>query len=366
MTKLNNSQVDRIYRKKILFCYVEYHHYRVPIWQELSKLYDVTVLHASAPKTDGTQRFREISSPPYKIWRFRYQPGMIREVRTGNYDAVIFFSDVAWFSSILGFLLCPPHTRRITWGFWMTKSKAANCVRAWLAKRADGNVFYATRAARDFLDTGVSKSKIWIARNSVHVDPAERTKVRKRETILFLGSFVARKRNDITISAFDAVCAKIPEHIRLVLVGDGPAKATAQAQADALPNGHRIDFHPGTIDPSEIQAHYAHALCSVSFGQAGLSVLQSFGHGVPFITSESAISGGEIENIISEQTGILCDMTQSSLEDSFLAICNDHAYSEQLGYNALRYYKRCSSADIMAAGFIEAIENKHSFTERVQ
>ena len=346
-------------RKKVLVCYVEYHHYRVPIWRELSKRYDVTVLHGSAPQTDGKAEFREISCRPHKLWRFRYQSGLVREVRQGQYDAVIFMFDLAWLSHLLGFLLCPRHTRRITWGFWETRTELANKVRLWLAKKADGNIFYSTEAARYFRRISLHPKKTWIARNTVEVDPAERMNTCHRNTILFLGSFNVRKGNDITINAFNDACSQIPDDIQLVLVGDGPAKADAQAQASRLPNANRIFFHPGTLDATEIRDYYASALASISFGQAGLSVLHSFGHGVPFITKKGAISGGESENIVPGKTGLICEPTQDGLRDAFITLCSDPMKVKALGQGAIEYYRTHASVKKMAQGFAHAIDDIH-------
>ncbi len=352
-------------KKKILFCYVQFHHYRIPIWEELSKSYDVTVLHGSAPQEDEEFSFREISSPPLKFWRFRYQPKLLREVIFGKYDAVIFLFDLAWLSHFLGFLFCRKSARRITWGFWETKTDFANKTRVWISKRADGNVFYASGAARYFLSKGLDPQKIWIARNSVKVYPAERDTSATRRTILFLGSFNTRKENDVTIAAFNMACESIPPDIKLVLVGDGPAKTEAMNFADTLPNRGRIEFHPGTIDELTIRTFYAQALASISFGQAGLSVLQSFGHGVPFITKQNAISGGEIENIISGKTGLLCEPNQDALCNLLIDLCNNPEVAELLGNQALEYYKNYCSAEKMAAGFSESVEDIHLTTERI-
>jgi glycosyltransferase involved in cell wall biosynthesis len=352
-------------KKKVLFCYVQFHHYRVPIWKELTEKYDVTVLHGSKVQTDGRSGFREISSPPIKVWRFFFQPKLLREVRTGNYDAIIFLFDLAWLSHFLGFFLCPRHTRRITWGFWETKTELANKVRLAIARSADGNLFYASGAARYFLRCGLDEKKIWIARNTVNVEPAERDLAFSRDSLLFLGSFNPRKENDVLIAAFDEACAYIPSEIKLVLVGDGPAKASAQAQAAQTANSSRIEFYPGTHDDEMIRAFYARALASISFGQAGLSVLQSFGHGVPFITKEGAISGGESENIVSGSTGLISAPTQKGLREVLIALCNDPEKVEILGQRALEYYKKSCSAQAMAAGFAEAIENIHRTTEKI-
>ena len=233
----------------------------------------------------------------------------------------------------------------------------------WLAKMADGNVFYATGAAQYFRRKGLDPKRIWIARNTVNVEPATRDTTHRRDSFLFLGSFNERKGNDVTIAAFNEACSQLPEHVQLVLVGDGPAKAAAQAQATELPSGHRIVFRPGTLDANEIRDYHARAIASVSFGQAGLSVLQSFGHGVPFITKKGAVSGGESENIVPGQTGLICEPSQDSLREAFITLCKDPVQAEALGQGALNYYKTRASAQMMAAAFSESVENIHLKSE---
>lgn len=358
-------------KKKVALCYVQYHHYRIPVFEMLGEIYDLTVIYGSAPtigsvsKSNSSNPYTEILIPARKFWRFRFQSGLLGLVRKGDFDAVIFMLDIAWLSTMLSFLFCPTKTRRITWGLWYTKNPVANRVRNILAKLADGNVFYATGAAHDFLAAGVPAAKIWIARNTVKVDPVERQVGARRNTILFLGSFNERKRNDVTIAAFDKACEYIPEDISLILVGDGPAKEKAKQQVSALPNRGRIHFEQGTKDDDRIRKYYAQALASVSYGQAGLSVLQSFGHGVSFITKRDAISGGEIENIMQSETGILCDSTQESLMGAFVKVCNDLHYADRLGNGALQYYQARSTVHHMVAGFAGAVENAHQDCENI-
>ena len=49
---------------------------------------------------------------------------------------------------------------------------------------------------------------------------------------------------------------------------------------------------------------YNRAIMSISLNQAGLSVLNSFAHGVPFVTMNNAASGGEKFNIVNNYNGI--------------------------------------------------------------
>ena len=198
------------------------------------------------------------------------------------------------------------------------------------------------------------------------VSPHKRAANCDRDSILFLGSFNGRKKNDVAISAFDKACNSIPPNVKFVLVGNGPAKEQAIAHAHSLPNRHRIVFEPGTINEDVIQGYYSRALASVSFGQAGLSALQSLGHGVPFITMRDAISGGEIENIKNDETGILCDQTEEALTEAFVRICNDREFADRLGMSALEYYSQRCTVECMAKGFIGAVENEQLISaERV-
>lgn len=343
-------------RQKVLIVYVHFHHYRVPVFEALALRYDLTVIHAGPAQDVAKYKFRQIIIAPQRIWRFIYQPGLVREVRRGRYDAVVYLFDIAWVSTVLAFLLAPARTRRVSWGFWLTGSALANSARRVFARLADANLFYATGAARDFIARGIPQKKVWIARNTVQVEVTDAPGTGDRSTILFLGSFDARKGNDITVAAFDRACARIPENIRLVLVGDGAAKAAVVAQAKALANGHRIDFKPGTFDAFAIREHYRKAMASVSFGQAGLSVLQSLGHGVPFITARTAVSGGEIENIVDGVTGMLCEPSEAALVEAFVRLCTDPAQAARMQAAARDYYLRCATTQHMINGFVGAIE----------
>lgn len=344
-------------KKKIALLYVEMTHYREPVFEALGKKCELTVFHPGPKKYHLNDVYKEVLVPCKSIGGFYLQFGLLQSIKTGNFDAAIFMFDLRWLSILWSFLRCPVRTKRITWGFWMTKKKFANLVRIQLAKLADGNVFYADGAANDFLSVGLSKERVFIARNTISVHGHGRDSKAERMYLLFLGSFDQRKRNDVTIAAFNEACSLIPPNINLVLVGDGQAKNMAVLQAAKSRNSKRIFFEPGTFDLDEINEYYRHAIITVSFGQAGLSVLQSFGHGVPFLTNKHAVSGGEIENIVHNETGLLCDSSQQSLTDEIVRICNDPALAENLGINSIEYYKTKASVEKMVGSFICAIEN---------
>ena len=91
-----------------------------------------------------------------------------------------------------------------------------------------------------------------------------------------------------------------------------------------------------------------------SYGQAGLSVLQSFAYGVPYITCKDAISGGEHKNIVHKMNGLLFD-DQYSIEDAINDLILDKDFAIKLGKNAYNYYSKFCTIEEMAKGFHEAI-----------
>ena len=253
------------------------------------------------------------------------------------------------------FLQMQGHHRRIIWGLWRTGNSAADFARVRLARLADANVFYSSRAADDFESAGVGGDRIWVARNTVRVDHARRVQSAKRNTLLCVGSFDARKQNDATVSAFHAILPNLPSDIQLVFVGDGSDKQRIIALASKPGLEDRVEFHPGTSDPEILRRHYDSAICSVSFGQAGLSVLQSFAYGVPYITKTNAISGGEIENVRDGFNGLLCT-SEEFLQKALLTACVTPGLADRLGRNAFTYYSQNATVEHMANGFIGAIE----------
>ena len=117
-------------------------------------------------------------------------------------------------------------------------------------------------------------------------------------------------------------------------------------------------FHGKITDIGVLSKFYFDAICSVSFGQAGLSVLQSLGFGVPFVTKKNAITGGEINNIINNYNGFLCEDSVESLSSKLVFLSNNIEHSMKMGENAFNYYSENCTIEKMSNGFKLAI-NSH-------
>ena len=105
---------------------------------------------------------------------------------------------------------------------------------------------------------------------------------------------------------------------------------------------------------------YQRAFAAISYGQAGLAVLQSFAFGVPYITGKDAISGGEKFNIVHGYNGLLINQNIDSFSSVFELFTNDRELYRNLGANAYRYYKEHASIEQMCEIFCKAINYQGS------
>lgn len=344
-------------KRKILILYNYILHYRKPFFNQLAKKYEVTVLHSGKPSVTDADDYVEIITPVKKVGPFMLQSGVFKEVFSDNYDIIISLFDVRWVNILLYLLVKKSNQKHILWGAWITNSRIANHVRAFFMKRASSSVFYTYEALADFLDYGMSEQTMYVGNNTFDVG----TRIRSFESpvknrILFVGSLNKRKENEVLLKAFANVKEQIPSGILLTFIGEGSESESLKSLTEKLELDTEVEFIGKINDPEKLKPFFQEAIVSVSFGQAGLSVLQSLGYGVPFLTKYNAISGGEKSNIKHNANSMFCDDNQRSLEESLIKLCNDIDYSKKLGEAAFKYYSEYCTIENMTQGFLDAIE----------
>ncbi len=344
--------------KKILILQNKILHYRKSFYNELSKYYSVTILHSGNYTVQSTDNYHEIITKPYKIGPFFIQSIVLKEVKNQEYDVIICMFDLRWLNNILAMYLHNKKAKFIWWGAWLTENTLANNVRVHLSKKGSASIMYTHEAREDFISLGVDPSQLFVANNTF--DVGDRIKSYEnvvKDKILFVGSLDERKQNDILIKAFSNILLQVPNELNLVIVGDGGQKNSLEKLVYELKLQERVIFKGKITDPDILKDIYKESIISVSFGQAGLSVLQSLGFGVPFLTKANAISGGEKTNIKDGVNGLICEDKQESLEESLVHVCNDIEFARNLGKNAYEYYSEYCTIENMVQGFRDAIEN---------
>lgn len=347
---------------RILIVYNEIQHYRKPFFNELGKYCELTVLH-SGSKTVFSENstYNEIITKSIKLGPFWYQKNVISIINSSDYDFIFSLFDVRWLS-ILEMLIRLKNKKHILWGAWLTSSRLANLARCYFLSRSFSNVYY-TREARDsFINLGLDPSNQYVANNTFDVGEIQRSfDCDNKFRILFVGSFDERKNNVTLIKSFHNVLPRLPENITLTFVGDGEQRELLDCLVEELSLSNRVEFVGRINDNLKLRECYSQAIFSVSYGQAGLSVLQSMGFGVPFMTHVNAISGGEKSNIKSAFNGYLVD-SDHELEERLVMLCCNVELAKNLGKNALEYYCRYCTISNMVYGFLDSM-NGTSFAE---
>ena len=337
-------------------------HYRKALYNLLANDYNLTIIHSGASTVISSDKYKEIILPVRKYGPLNYQKGLLNEVYNG-YDIVIAMCDLHWPLNFFGLFYRPQKNKYILWGAWLTNKYFIDTLKFFLAKRADANIFYCTRDKENFLKANVPEKKLFIANNTFDVGRRNESFLNKEKfRIVFVGTLETRKDNESLIYAFNNIKRQISSNVKLSIIGEGATKRKLETLVDDLKLSDRVIFEGKITDTNILLSYYAEAIVAVSYGQAGLSALQSLGFGVPFITKKDAISGGEITNIIDGYNGYLCDGTLSDLEKKLLELCDNIDKAREMGKNAFDYYSRYCTIENMAKGFKAAIDSEHKKT----
>lgn len=339
--------------KKIVFVQNEILHYRKSFYNKLSESLNVVVIHSGDKTVTANDSYREVLVKVQKLGPFYIQSGIARIIRKLDPAYVIGMFDIRWISTLM-LLSKKINFKFIWWGLDTGYSDLATKIKVLIARIGHPIIFYNEFTRKKMQDMDLGNSKLYVSNNTFDVGERVRSyEYFHKKSILFVGSFDFRKRNDLLIKAFKEIINNIPPEIVLNFVGDGDEKSHIESLVKENNLSDRVIFSGRINEPEALKKCYQEAIFSVSYGQAGLSVLQSLGFGVPYVTSENAISGGEISNIKHGENGFFCSDLQS-LKRVMISLASDIDLARELGKNAFEYYSLNCSVENMVDGFLDA------------
>ncbi len=149
----------------------------------------------------------------------------------------------------------------------------------------DGLVAYSQRGAQEYRQLGIPAERVFVAPNAVSPPPAAPPPPRPAQfdgppVVLFVGRLQARKRLDLLFGA----CLALPPELqpRLVIVGDGPARAEFEALAAQM--YPQAEF-TGARHGAELQPYFSRADLFVLPGTGGLAVQEAMAQGLPVLVA---------------------------------------------------------------------------------
>jgi glycosyltransferase involved in cell wall biosynthesis len=165
------------------------------------------------------------------------------------------------------------------------------------------------------------------------------------DEILAISRLTPLKRIDLLIRALAESPAR---HVKAVIAGDGPERASLGRLADTLGVAQRVTF-TGRIDESAVLGLLGRcrAVCFPTLGEDyGFVTVEAFASQKAVVTCRD--SGGPAELVQDGANGVICDPTPSSLAVALAAMTDDALLAERLG--------RAAAGDVARLTWPGAIE----------
>lgn len=350
-------------QKKILILYNKLFHYRIPIFNILAQKYDLTVSYSYKPNVEDLKlcNFKTNYLPVRQKGRFTFHEDNLLSY-CNNFDVVIAYGQITWLDVAK---LARNKKRNFKIAFWGIGVSASynrkyddgNFFVEWIydlfRKKADSNIFYTDYPIEKYKKRGFSQDSLFVANNTVEIEKINL--VDNKSSILFIGTLYMEKGLKILLESYQEAFLKNNYLPTLKIIGGGNEfDKINQWIVDNKMEQNIILLGP-IFESKKKATFFKNALACISPNQAGLSVLESMGYGVPFITYNDAITGGESFNIIDNVNGRRLGR-EEQLKNVILDIASNKSKYIEMGKLAYDHYWACRKPNDMARGLSDAIK----------
>lgn len=339
--------------------------YRIPIYNLIADQVQLTIGYTKKYTRQDNDIFKVKKLNSVSLKGVYFIKENLLKLSNG-FDVVIFMADLHYVSfCLLPFL--PRKFKTIPWtiGIRASYSRRYNTDRkkSWvdylyfrILAKSEAVIFYMSEALK-FWNNKFDEKDVFIAHNTIKLNDFKIEEAENKKTsILFVGSLYKEKKIDELVYAYTEVYESVESHsYTLDIVGDGDEYMNISNYIENNQLQDVVKLHGAIFDENILLGLFKKAIICVSPDQAGLSVLKSMGYGVPYITRNNAITGGERFNIINNYNGVFYNTYEELIEIIQDSKKNPDKYIK-MGENALYYYNKNATPQIMAKGVIDAID----------
>ncbi|MDY6913837.1 MAG: glycosyltransferase family 4 protein [Planctomycetota bacterium] len=366
-------------------------HYRVPVFRALAEqpYIELTLIYGSnsGDKVADSAQTNVVGDMPFRVVRGKirnfgvtgknilWHKPAVDLLEKERFDVVIHLFESKWASLWkIRKLQKQRGDRFILWGHGVCKSSSRLINRLWMRmiRIADAVLFYSARGRRRQVERGVEPEKLFVARNSLALEPIDAAmagwpqsrlnefrrdkKLGNGPVLLCVCRFLKNKRLDLLLRAAARLRVDYPD-LKVVLIGDGPCKGELRNLCDRLNLGSVVLLAGRVIEETELAPWFLSSDLVVVPGAIGLLAVHAHAYGRAVVTCDHmAIHGPEIEILIPGQTGALFRGGDAeALAEVVGDILSDPERKKALGQAAYRRTREDFGTRNMIDGFLQAI-----------
>lgn len=338
--------------------------YRAPIYELINKEVDLTVAYTISNKIK-VANYKIIHFPYFKVGPVIIHKGV--STLLNQFDVVILLPHLKFLW--LNHIVYTKHKYKIvTWniGIHVTYDRHYNLnnppsfldrIFENINDHADACIFYMPEPIAYWKKyKNINTDKYFVAHNTVKIDSFNvLPPFTEKNSFLFVGTLYAQKGISELIDAYALAKQKVGSLPILNIIGKGPEKEAIESQIKAKGLEENIILCGPIYDETILKEYFFKSIMCISPKQAGLSVLKSFGYGVPFVTHTDAITGGEKTNITNGENGLFYD-TKEELVNILIDAVENPSKFEKMSKHARSYYLNEAPPEKMAKGVLKAID----------
>ncbi|NLG95723.1 MAG: glycosyltransferase family 4 protein [Chloroflexi bacterium] len=217
----------------------------------------------------------------------------------------------------------------------------------------DALIAYSRTGANEYIAAGVPAERVFVAPNAVTMRPTQPPPERPPDfgddgpVVLFVGRLQQRKRVDALLRACAALGEQGP---RLVIVGDGPARAGFEALAREI---YPRAVFAGPRHGPELAPFFDSADLFVLPGTGGLAVQQAMSAGLPVMVAEA--DGTQADLVRPENGWLLPPNDDEALTRALAEALSDPARLRRMGRESYNIVVNEVNVERMVEVFGEAV-----------
>jgi glycosyltransferase involved in cell wall biosynthesis len=298
---------------KVYFITNIFPHYREAMWREIllnSSFHAVFFKSTNNPLSikEGQLKSDLLNSMIKTVkgyWLFKkyliWQSDILKVCLCEQYDSIVFLGEMNILSNWIGALICRIRRKRVFFwshGFYGNESSLKYFFRKFFYKIANEHIVYENRGRSLMINCGFKSEKVHVIYNSLDYENQkllfEKLNKRKENSFTFfrnntlpvfiyIGRLIETKKVNQLIHAFKNV-NKSKQLFNLLILGSGPNEEKLKGLAKNEIISKTIHFYGACYDENIISNLIFNSICTVSPGNIGLTVINSFSYGTPAIT----------------------------------------------------------------------------------